>query len=74
MSAPFAKLPAWADYGLIPLVNVTAAFLVSGLVVLFIGENPIEAVKLLVWGAFSVHGQNRHENKSGPLDKLLRPP
>jgi simple sugar transport system permease protein len=52
MSAPFAKLPAWADYGLIPLVNVTAAFLVSGLVVLFIGENPIEAVQLLVWGAF----------------------
>ncbi len=51
MSIPFAKLPAWADYGLIPLVNVTAAFLVSGLVVLFIGENPIEAVKLLVWGA-----------------------
>ncbi len=51
MSAPFAKLPAWADYVLIPLVNVTAAFLVSGLVVLFIGENPIEAVKLLVWGA-----------------------
>jgi simple sugar transport system permease protein len=51
MSAPFAKLPAWADYVLIPLVNVTAAFLVSGLVVAFIGENPIEAVKLLVWGA-----------------------
>ncbi len=52
MSAPFAKLPAWADYGLIPLVNVTAAFLVAGLVVAFIGENPIEAVQLLVWGAF----------------------
>ena len=52
MSTPFAKLPAWADYGLIPLVNVTAAFLVSGLVVLFIGENPIEAVRLLIWGAF----------------------
>ncbi len=52
MSTPFAKLPAWADYGLIPLVNVTAAFLVSGLVVAFIGENPIEAVKLLIWGAF----------------------
>jgi len=51
MSAPFAKLPAWADYGLIPLINVTAAFLVSGLVVAFIGENPIEAVRLLVWGA-----------------------
>ncbi len=52
MSAPFAKLPAWADYGLIPLVNVTAAFLVAGLVVAFIGENPIEAVQLLVGGAF----------------------
>ena len=52
MSAPFARLPAWADYGLIPLVNVTAAFLVAGLVVAFIGENPIEAVQLLVWGAF----------------------
>jgi len=52
MSAPFAKLPAWADYGLIPLVNVTAAFFVSGLVVAFIGESPIEAVKLLIWGAF----------------------
>jgi simple sugar transport system permease protein len=52
MSAPFAKLPAWADFGLIPLVNVTAAFLVSGLVVAFIGESPIEAVKLLIWGAF----------------------
>ncbi len=52
MSAPFAKLPAWADYGLIPLVNVTAAFFVSGLVVAFIGESPYEAVKLLIWGAF----------------------
>ena len=51
MSVPYARLPGWADYGLIPLLNVTAAFLVSGLVVLFIGENPIEAVKILVWGA-----------------------
>ncbi|MHA1189943.1 MAG: ABC transporter permease [Alphaproteobacteria bacterium] len=52
MSQPFAKLPAWADFGLLPLINVTAAFLVSGLVVLFIGENPIDAVRILVWGAF----------------------
>ncbi len=52
MSAPYAKIPAWADYGLIPILNVTAAFLVSGLVVLFIGENPIEAVRILIWGAF----------------------
>ena len=52
MSTPYARIPAWADYGLIPVLNVTAAFLVSGLVVLFIGENPIDAVRVLVWGAF----------------------
>ena len=64
MSAPFAKLPAWADYGLIPLVNVTAAFLVAGLVVAFIGENPIEAIRLLVWGAFGF-GATSHKWPSG---------
>ena len=28
MSAPFAKLPNWAEYGLIPVVNLVVAFLV----------------------------------------------
>ena len=51
MSAPLAKLPKWVDYGLIPLLNLTAAFLVSGLVVLLIGENPLEAVYWLVQGS-----------------------
>ena len=51
MSAPLAKLPKWVDYGLIPLLNLTAAFLVSGLVVLLIGENPLEAVYWLVEGS-----------------------
>jgi simple sugar transport system permease protein len=46
-----AKLPAWADYGLVPLLNVAAAFLVAGLVVLFIGENPLRAVEVLAYGA-----------------------
>lgn len=45
-------LPGWVDYGLIPVLNVTCAFLVSGLVVLAIGADPLEAVKILVWGAF----------------------
>ena len=49
-SAP-ARLPAWADYVVVPLVNVVAAFLVSGLAVLLIGENPIRAAQLLVYGA-----------------------
>jgi simple sugar transport system permease protein len=32
-------------------MNVAAAFLVAGLVVLFIGENPLRAVRILLWGA-----------------------
>jgi ABC-type uncharacterized transport system permease subunit len=52
MSAPFAKLPNWAEYGLIPLVNLVVAFLISGLVVVFAGENPFKAAYLMVSGAF----------------------
>jgi simple sugar transport system permease protein len=44
-------LPRWADYGLIPLLNLTAAFLISGLVVMLIGENPMDAVEVLLWGS-----------------------
>lgn len=52
MSTPYAKLPAWADYGLIPLVNLLVAFIVAGLVVLLVGENPFRAAVILVEGAF----------------------
>lgn len=45
-------LPKWIDIGLIPLINVALAFLASGLVVLAIGENPLEAVQILLDGAF----------------------
>ncbi|MDJ0930003.1 ABC transporter permease [Breoghania sp.] len=45
------KLPKWVDYGLLPVLNLAAAFFVAGLVVLLIGENPLEAVKILVWGS-----------------------
>jgi simple sugar transport system permease protein len=51
MSTPLKPLPAWADVALIPIVNVAAAFVISGFVVLAIGENPIEAVQILVSGA-----------------------
>ena len=51
MSTPHKPLPVWADVALIPLLNVAAAFLISGLVVLAIGEDPIEAVKILITGA-----------------------
>lgn len=52
MSVPYAKLPAWADYGLIPLINLAVAFIVAGLVVLLVGENPFRAAVILVEGAF----------------------
>ncbi|KQZ97817.1 sugar ABC transporter permease [Mesorhizobium sp. Root157] len=52
MSTPYAKLPAWADYGLIPLINLLVAFLVAGFVVLLVGENPLRAAAILVEGAF----------------------
>jgi hypothetical protein len=26
MSVPYAKLPAWVDYGLIPLINLSSPF------------------------------------------------
>ena len=52
MSTPYAKLPAWADYGLIPLINLLVAFLVAGLVVMLVGENPLRAAVILVDGAF----------------------
>lgn len=51
MSAPRAELPGPVEYLLLPLVNLAAAFLVSGLVVLAIGENPIEAVRIMLAGA-----------------------
>ena len=52
MSRPFAKLPAWIDYGLIPLINLVVAFAVAGLVVLMVGESPVEAARLMLRGAF----------------------
>ena len=45
-------LPRWVDYGLMPFINVAVAFIIAGLVVLFVGESPIEAAYLMVKGAF----------------------
>ena len=50
MSAPL-DLPRWADVALVPAVSVAAAFLVAGLVVLGIGENPLTATRHLIAGS-----------------------
>ena len=55
MSAP-QDLPRWADIGLIPLLNVFAALLVSGIVVAIIGENPFDAMMVMLKGAFIYKG------------------
>lgn len=47
-----AAVPRWVNIGLIPLINLVLAFAVAGVVVLFIGENPLRAVELLITGAF----------------------
>ena len=57
MSVPYAKLPRWVDYGLIPLINLIVAFAVAGLVVLLVGESPLRAAAIMVEGAFG-RGQN----------------
>ena len=55
MSAP-QDLPRWADIGLIPLLNLLAALLVSGIVVAIIGENPFDAMMVMLKGAFIYKG------------------
>lgn len=52
MSAHREKLPRWVDLALVPAANVLLAFIAAGLVVLAIGENPFEAVKVMLLGAF----------------------
>ncbi|MGY9047491.1 sugar ABC transporter permease [Puniceibacterium antarcticum] len=45
------KMPAWADAVLVPLISLILAALLSALVIVAIGESPIEALKLMVEGA-----------------------
>jgi general nucleoside transport system permease protein len=45
------KMPQWVDVFVIPLVSLIIAFAISALVILAIGENPIEAVQVMITGA-----------------------
>jgi general nucleoside transport system permease protein len=44
-------MPKWADVILIPLISLLLAAILSALVILAIGEDPVAAVKLMVDGA-----------------------
>ena len=46
------EVPRWVSAALLPLVNLLAAFFVSGLVIWAIGENPFRALGILLNGAF----------------------
>ncbi len=57
MSHQAITLPRWIDIGLLPLWNLLVALLVTGAVVLLIGQSPVQALSLLVQGSLgSVRG------------------
>lgn len=45
------KMPRWADVILTPLISLVLAFAISAVVILAIGESPVEALKVMVEGA-----------------------
>ena len=45
------KLPVWADVVLVPLISLILAAIVSALVLLSIGQSPVEAFSVMVDGA-----------------------
>jgi simple sugar transport system permease protein len=51
MPSARGELPAWVDVGLIPLLNLIVALIVAGFVVLIIGEDPLEAMWIMLNGA-----------------------
>ncbi|HYD30775.1 MAG TPA: ABC transporter permease [Azospirillaceae bacterium] len=44
-------VPRWVSIGLLPLLNLLAAFVLSGVVIRIIGEDPLAALEVLVSGA-----------------------
>jgi simple sugar transport system permease protein len=52
MSGSSRELPRWVDIGLIPLINLIAAFILTSLVFVAIGESPLESLAIMFNGAF----------------------
>jgi len=51
MSQP-VDLPRWMDLVLLPAINLAMALVVSALVLLLIGQSPVQVLSLLIKGAF----------------------
>ncbi len=45
-------LPRWADLVLLPLVNLAVALLAAGVMVWWVGQDPLEVITVLLQGAF----------------------
>ena len=45
------SMPKWADVVLVPLISLLIAFILSALVIMAIGADPVEAVQTMVTGA-----------------------
>jgi len=52
VSAPAGPLPRWIEIGVMPVINLLMALIVTGLIVLAIGENPFSAIGAMASGAF----------------------
>ena len=48
-----SRVPWWVSNLIVPLVNLTLALLVSALFIFIAGENPVQAVKLIIYGSVS---------------------
>ena len=46
-------LPAWLEVIVIPILNIIMALFFAGLIMLAIGVNPVEAVGIMIFGAFA---------------------
>lgn len=49
-------LPGWADIIVLPILNLLAAFFVCGLIIFALGENPFNAISVMIKGAFVYPG------------------
>ena len=52
MNTQNVPLPAWIEVGLIPILNIVMALFFAGLIMFAIGVNPVEAVEIMLFGAF----------------------
>ncbi|MEM7391117.1 MAG: ABC transporter permease, partial [Verrucomicrobiota bacterium] len=49
-------LPRWVEIGIVPLINLSLALVVAGLVIAAIGEDPFRALDVMIQGAFVYPG------------------